>query len=134
MQSQQATVYKQCELWWCDPDPQLTDTVGREIQKDRPWLIVSTERLHRGDCVVGLPMSRHVGKALAHLIQVPASEITMVDGTMSIDRVALTDQIRSLSKLRLRKQAGYITRPALLAVMVGLDRYLGRVYPNPKAH
>jgi mRNA-degrading endonuclease toxin of MazEF toxin-antitoxin module len=91
MQSQQPTIYKQGDLWWCDPDPQRTDSVGSEQRGDRPWLIISTESLHRGDCLVGLPLSRHTDKAIAHLTQVPADCITMVDGTASMDRVALTE-------------------------------------------
>ena len=123
--------YKQGELYWCDPDPKLVDTVGSEQKGDRVWLIVSVEHLHRGNCVVALPASRHTEKGgiAPHLIEIPSSEITMVDGSPLMDRLALTDQIRCLNKTRLRKKAGYISRRAVFATLIGLDKLFGRVYP-----
>jgi mRNA-degrading endonuclease toxin of MazEF toxin-antitoxin module len=93
---------KQGDLYWCEPDPE--DTVGSEQEGDRIWVIVSIPPLHRGNCVVELPLSRHTEKAVAHLIQVPKAEITMVDNNPAINRVALTDQIRALDKTRFRKK------------------------------
>jgi mRNA-degrading endonuclease toxin of MazEF toxin-antitoxin module len=52
---------KQGDIYWCEPDPQ--DTVGSEQEGDRPWLVTSIASLHRGNCVVGLPLSRHMEKA-----------------------------------------------------------------------
>ena len=88
------TNVNQGDLYWCQPDP--LDTVGSEQEGDRPWVIISIPRLHRGNCAVGLPLSRHMEKAGAHLIAIPKNEITIEDGSPSIDRVALTDQIRAL--------------------------------------
>lgn len=118
------TVINQGEMYWCEPDPK--DTVGSEQEGDRPWVIVSSPRFHRGNCVVGLPLSRHTDKALAHLIAVPKSEITMVDGNPSIDRVALTDQIRALDKTRFRRKAGYVSKRAISSILLGLDYLFGR--------
>lgn len=130
--------YKQGDLYWCDPDPKQTDTVGSEQKGDRVWLIISTERLHRGNCLVALPLSRHVEKvaqyAPPHLIKIPASKITMEDGNPAIDRVALTDQIRSIDKTRLRRKAGYISRQAVLGVLTGLDFLFGRQYASQSTH
>jgi mRNA-degrading endonuclease toxin of MazEF toxin-antitoxin module len=131
----QHLLYKRGDLYWCDPDPKLVDTLGSEQKGDRVWLIVSIEQLSRGKCVVGLPLSRHIEKSgPPHLITIPASEITMIDGNLAIDRVALTDQIRCLDKTRLRKKAGFVTSRALLSALTGLDRLLGRQYPSPKAN
>jgi mRNA-degrading endonuclease toxin of MazEF toxin-antitoxin module len=131
-------IYKQGDLYWCDPDPNQTDTVGSEQKGDRIWLIVSIEKLHRGNCLVALPLSRHVEKvaqyAPPHLIKVPAEKITMEDGNPSINRVALTDQIRALDKRRLKRKAGFISHQAVLGVLTGLDFLFGRVFPSSKTN
>jgi len=120
----------QGECYWCEPDPK--DTVGSEIEKDRVWVIISIPRFHRGNCVVGLPLSRHVEKALAHLIKVPKTEMTVEDGSPSIDRVALTDQIRCLDKTRLRKKHGFISVRAINGIKHGMDYLFGNE-PLPPA-
>src|SRR5271166_3170663 len=128
------TTYNQGELYWCNPDPEVTDTVGSEQRGDRIWVIISVPRCHRGRCVVGLPLSRHIEKSGGHLIQIPSDEITMVDGNPSIIRVALTDQLRALDKSRLRRKAGYISRRAIPSILdLGLDYLVGRkpITPPP---
>ncbi len=119
------TVIKQRELYFCDPDPQ--DTVGSELSGDHVWCIVSTPPFHRGNCVVGLPLSRHTGKAMAHLIKIPFQEIT-VDNAQdpNVDRVALTDQIRALNKTRLRRRFGHVSSRAITSIFLGLDYLFGR--------
>lgn len=123
--------FKQGETYWCTPDP--ADTIGSEQQGDRIWVIVSLRT--RSKVVVALPLSRHVDKATApFLVTIPAGEITTVDGTTPIDRVALVDQIRCLDKTRLRKKSGEITKRALLSIFTGgIDYMLGRHFPHPKA-
>jgi mRNA-degrading endonuclease toxin of MazEF toxin-antitoxin module len=113
----------QGDLYWCEPDPK--DTTGSEQAGDRPWVIVSVPKLHRGNCAVGLPLSQHIEKAGAHLIAIPKTEITMEDGNPSIDRVALTDQIRVLDKTRFRKKAGFVSIRAIHAILLGLDYLFG---------
>jgi mRNA-degrading endonuclease toxin of MazEF toxin-antitoxin module len=106
---------------------------GSEQAGDRIWVIVSQRT--RAKCVVALPLSRHIDKAiLPFLVTVPASEITMVDGNPPINRVALTDQIRNLDKGRLRKQAGSVSKRALLSIFSGMDYMLGRQFPHPKSN
>jgi mRNA interferase MazF len=130
----QPPVIKQGEIYWCDPDPQRKDTVGSEQEGYRPWLIVSREELTRGKCVVGLPLSRHVEKALHHLIAIPARHISVQDGSDVMDRVALTDQIRCLDKTRLRKKLGELSPDGIKSVFTGLDYLFGRSYPSPLAN
>jgi mRNA-degrading endonuclease toxin of MazEF toxin-antitoxin module len=111
------------EIYWCEPDPK--DTVGSEQEKDRPWVIVSVTHLHRGNCVVGVPLTKNLQKACAHLVQLPKSEMTMDGSESPYDSVALTDQIRALDKTRFRRKAGSISRVGLNAIRLGLQRYLG---------
>ena len=116
-------VVKTGDMYWCEPDPK--DTVGSEQEKDRPWVIVSLTRLHRGNCAVGVPLSGQTHKAVAHLIMIPAAQLTMADGAVSQDRVALTDQIRALDKTRFRRKAGSISKQGLSAILLGLQRLFG---------
>ena len=118
------TVVNQGEIFFCEPNPQ--DTVGSEQEGDRPWVVVSSPHCHRGNCVVGLPLSRHVEKAGTHLIKVPLQEITMDGNDANIDRVALTDQIRALDKRRFRRKLGQVSPRAIEAILLGLDYLFGR--------
>jgi len=123
------TLINQGEIYFCEPDP--ADTVGSEQEGDRPWVIMSIPRLNRGNCVVGLPLSRHVEKACAHLIKIPATEQTMDDPTQdtAIDRVALVDQIRALDKTRFRRKLGFVSVRAITAINLGLDYLFGDATP-----
>lgn len=116
-------IVKTGDLYWCEPDP--ADTVGSEQEKDRIWVVVSLTELHRGNCVVGVPLSTQIDKAGAHLIKITKSEFKMEGKTAALDSVALTDQIRALDKRRFRKKAGTITPYGLNAVRLGLTRLLG---------
>lgn len=118
------SVVNQGEIFFCEPDPQ--DTVGSEQEGDRPWVILSIPLLHRGKCVVGLPLSRHTEKAGAHLIKIPLQEITMDGNDTNIDRVALTDQIRALDKTRFRRKLGHVSPRAISSILLGLDYLFGR--------
>lgn len=114
----------QGEIFFCEPDPK--DIAGSEQKGDRPWVIISVSSRHRGNCVVGLPLSRHIEKAGAHLIKVPLQEITMDGDDTNIDRVALTDQIRALDKRRFRRKLGHVSPRAVESILVGLDYLFGR--------
>ncbi len=118
------TIINQRDMYWCEPDP--NDTVGSEQEKDRPWVIISDSRFHRGNCVVGVPLTTNTSKAVAHLIAIPASEITMADGSPARDCVALTDQIRSLDRRRFRKKVGVLSQQGLSSILLGLDYLFGK--------
>ena len=115
-------IVKTGEIYWCEPDP--SDTVGSEIEKDRMWVIVSASHLHRGKCVVGVPLTKNIDKACAHLIKIPKGELNLDGKTPALDSVALTDQIRALDKTRFRRKAGHISRDGLHAIQLGLSRLL----------
>lgn len=118
------TIINQGDVFFCEPDPQ--DTIGSEQEGDRPWVIMSTPPCHRGNCVVGLPLSRHIEKAAAHLIKIPSQEIVMDGSDTNIDRVALTDQIRALDKRRFRRKLGHVSPRAMASILLGLDYLFGR--------
>jgi mRNA-degrading endonuclease toxin of MazEF toxin-antitoxin module len=114
---------EQGEIYWCEPDP--LDTVGSEQEKDRPWVVVSVSRLHRGNCVVAVPLSRQLDKAVGHLILIPKGEFRFEVGNIPFDCVALTDQIRCLDKTRFRRKAGRISKQGLSSVLLGLQALFG---------
>jgi len=114
------TAVKTGEMFWCEPDPK--DTVGSEQEKDRIWVIVSESSLHRGKCVVAVPLTTQLHMACAHLIQIPADEFKMIHGTTAVSCVALTDQIRALDKTRFRKKAGVVSVRGLTAIRFGMKR------------
>ena len=59
------------------------------------------------------------------------AEITVEDGSESIDRVALTDQIRCLDKTRFKNKAGFVSIRAINAILLGLDYLFGNT-PIPR--
>lgn len=97
-----------------------------EQKGDHVWVIVSVSARHRGDAVVGVPLSRHLRKAGGHLTQIPAYAINYGAGEEKLDRVALTDQIRVLDKTRLRRKLGTLSARGISAVFQGLDALFGR--------
>jgi mRNA-degrading endonuclease toxin of MazEF toxin-antitoxin module len=113
-------IVKTGEMYWCEPDP--LDTVGSEQEKDRIWVIVSDTHLHRGNCVVGVPLTTNLDKACGHLVQIPQKELIMDGKHPSISSVALTDQIRALDKTRFRRKAGHISKHGLHSIQLGLMR------------
>ena len=127
-------IYNQGDIYFCDPDPQVKDTVGVEHKGDHVWVIVSVARCHRRLAVVGLPLSRHLNKAGGHLTQIPSSVINYDKGEDKLNRVALTDQIRVLDKTRLRRKLGTVSKQGMSAVFQGLDALFGRdVITTPSA-
>ena len=123
----QPKVYNQGDLYFCDPDPQQQNTLGSEMKGDHVWVIASIPTLQRRDSVLGIPMSRHMDKAVAHLIKIPQQEIAYNAGEVVMDRVALVDKIRELDKTRLRRKIGTVSARAMTSIFdLGLDRLLGR--------
>ena len=80
----------------------LTHTVGREQQKDRPWVVVSEMAFNRRYGLFhAVPLTTKEWSPEMNHVKVPAT----FDG---IDRVALCEQSRSLSELRIRSKAGRV--------------------------
>jgi mRNA-degrading endonuclease toxin of MazEF toxin-antitoxin module len=120
MPSPTSVTVKTGDIFWCEPDPQ--DTVGHEQEKDRPWVIVSLTSLHRGKCVVGIPLTKNTSIACSHLIAIPKEELVLDGGVAPFDCTALTDQIRALDRTRFRRKAGTITPKGLNGIKLGLER------------
>jgi mRNA-degrading endonuclease toxin of MazEF toxin-antitoxin module len=89
------------------------------------WVIVSKTQLHRGNCVVAVPLTSNLSKACGHLIKVPKEFITIDGGNPQTDSVALTDQIRNLDKTRFRRKAGHVSERGLQGIRIGLEHLFG---------
>jgi mRNA interferase MazF len=105
------------DIYWVALDP----TVGTEIRKTRPAVIVSNDSCNQyGSCVVVLPITSHVeslypGEARVRVRREPGR--------------ALGDQIRSIDKARLRGRAGTLTPEELSDVDEALRVTLGLMIP-----
>ena len=89
----------------------LDPTVGREIRKTRPCLIISPDEMNRHiDTVIVAPMTTH-GRAYPTRVPVRFQRKT--------GQIVL-DQIRTVDKMRLVKRLGTINKPTADKVLATL--------------
>jgi mRNA interferase MazF len=100
------------EVWWVRLDP----TLGSEIAKTRPCLIVSSDVLNeRRRTVVVAPLSSSPKGRAPLMVPVRFA---------GRDVVAVTDQIRAVAKQRLDRSMGELSPDYLEAVEQGLREIL----------
>jgi len=100
------------EVWWVRLDP----TVGSEIAKTLPCLVLSTNIVNeRRRTVVVIPLSTSPTASPPLLVPIQLGGQTVV---------AVTDQIRAISKERLRNRLGEISASDMEAVETGIRRIL----------
>jgi mRNA interferase MazF len=100
------------DVWWVRLDP----TFGSEINKTRPCLIITTNVLNeRRRTVVVIPLST------SPVVSAPLMVAVTCAGRVA---VAVTDQIRAVSKDRLDKPVSKITTDELAAVEEALRNVL----------
>lgn len=99
---------KRGEIWLVNLDP----TVGSEIQKTRPCVIVSPAELNDNlRTVIVAPMT---SKGFPAPFRVPVTH----GGTKGL---ILLDQMRTVDKARLTKKAGAVTAKTLTATLTTLQ-------------
>jgi mRNA interferase MazF len=95
------------EIWLIELDP----TIGSEIRKTRPCLIVSPDGMNRFlNTVIGLPLTT-AGSAARFRLQVRFKNKA---------GLVLGDQVRTLDRKRLVKRLGLIDAASMTAVLAVL--------------
>ncbi len=95
---------KRGEVWWVEFDP----SVGSEIRKTRPAVIVSNDAANRNLArVVVVPLTSSTGR------QYPGEALVSVNGQNS---KAMADQIMAADKARLKGQLGILSKADVQAV------------------
>ncbi len=104
---------KRGEVWWVEFDP----SVGSEIKKTRPAVIVSNDAANRNLArVVVVPLTSNTGKAY------PGEAVVTIAGQAS---KAMADQIMAADKTRLKTQLGGLSKADILAVEDAIKVHLG---------
>ena len=100
------------DIWWVQLDP----TLGSEINKTRPCVVISVKVLNqRRRTVIVVPLSTSPNASPPILIPI------LCDGRPA---VAVSDQIRAISKERLRSRIGVVSKDELAALEDGLRQIM----------
>ncbi len=100
------------EIWWVALDP----TLGSEIRKTRPCVVISAKVLNeRRRTVIVVPMSSSPKASPPILIPISCDGHTVV---------AVSDQIRAVAKERLRNRLGIVTADEMAALEDGLRQIM----------
>jgi len=101
------------EVWWVSFDP----SVGGEIQKTRPAIVMSNDAANIAlNRVIVIPLTSQTARVY------PSEALVTLNGEQ---RKAMTDQIMTASKQRLRNKLGALSRADLSAVENALLEQLG---------
>jgi mRNA interferase MazF len=98
------------DVYWVALDPSL----GAEIQKTRPVVVVSVNPLNRArKTFIGVPLSTSATPA-------PPVNIALTGGS-----VARCDQVRTLDKSRLQRKIGKLSGADMRSLSAGLKQVMG---------
>jgi mRNA interferase MazF len=101
------------EVWWVDFDP----SIGGEIQKTRPAVIVSNDRSNRSsNRVQVVPVTSRIARVY------PSETVILLNGEQ---RKALADQIMTVSKDRVKSKISNIGMEDMLAIEQAIRFQLG---------
>lgn len=102
----------------------LDPTVGAEIQKTRPALIIQNDIANRySPIIIVAAITSHFKEPL-YPTEVP---ISRPEGGLKVDSVVLMNQVRSIDKRRLMRRLGKVKASTLSAVDDAITLSLGLV-------
>jgi mRNA interferase MazF len=100
--SDQGLTVRRGDVFWAYLDP----TLGSEQAGRRPVVVVSRDAIHNATSIaVVVPLTNRVNKQHIYHSQV---EIRRDEGGLKADSVALCEQVRAISKERLREFLGHL--------------------------
>ncbi len=101
------------EVWWINFDP----SVGGEVQKERPAVIVSNNAANRNlNRVQVIPITSNVSRMY------PSEARVTLQGHPG---KAMADRLTTVSKQRMKKKVGEITSEEMAAVELAIQVQLG---------
>jgi len=99
-------------VWWVEFDP----SVGTEIKKTRPAVIVSNNIANKFlDRVVVIPFTTNVSRVY------PGEAVVTINGSKN---KAMTDQIMSADKSRLKNKIAELSNDDMLSIETAMKRFL----------
>jgi len=109
-------IIKRGEVWLAALDP----TIGGEIQKTRPVVVVSNDVNNQHNSVVSVvPLTSNVSRILSFEVLIPIGV-----GGVQKDSKAKADQLRTIDKSRLVKRYGVLPDPYIAQLNKALKLHL----------
>lgn len=99
---------------------QLDPVVGSEVGKTRPAIVLQNDLANRSSpTVTVVPVTSSTGRVYPFQVAIPAGQ-----GGLTKDSKALYEQIRTVSRKRLDKRLGRLSRELLDQLRVALERHI----------
>jgi mRNA interferase MazF len=97
----------QGEIWLFDPEPVKGKELGKKV---RPCLVISNNLLNRGssDLVIVVPITSKDKQLASHI------KINPPEGGVKLTSFAVSEQLRCVSKKRLKKKLGKLKTNKIL--------------------
>ncbi len=112
-------MYQRGEVWWADLDP----TVGREMKKIRPVVVISRDDMGRLPLKIVVPMTtwQDIFEQWPWMVKIAAAPGNGLDRTVGAD----TFQVRSIYIERFESKRGVLSDADVAAVTEALVRVVG---------